>query len=309
MADTVEVKKIDKKNIHPPAAQCLAWKCDDINGSLVAVCAYADQVGREAVERYWKNIWWKRLFSRWIQFLALALAAGGGIYPIIATIFKPRQASPDSGLVTSVLVGLAAALLGLDKAFGFSSGWARFVLTACTIQKTIVEFHLDWMSLIAARCAMPSPDRTMALIQRAKDFVSTVEGLVLQETKNWVSEFQTNMSQLEKDVKAQLDTLNAKVEKARQDQEAGGKPGSLELTVPDADKADDFEFQVTLEPSTGALPTEKVSNTKVWVKTGVPPGHCKITLSATVSGRTVSNQAVADIPPGEIFKATVPLGI
>ncbi|MGA2134246.1 MAG: SLATT domain-containing protein [Bryobacteraceae bacterium] len=303
-----------EKNIQPPASDCLGWDCQQIDASLDKVYKYSDQVGRKAIDWYWHNKRWKQLFSRAIQLFALVFAAAGGVVPIATLMLRQywgideaAKKSFDTGLAASLFVGLAAALLGLDKAFGFSTGWARYVLTATTIEKSLLEFHLDWTSLRAACCGGPTPEQVAAMILRAKEFISLVEGSVLQETKEWVTEFQANMTQLEKDVKVQLDTLNAKVEQARQDRAAADKRGSLELTVPDADTAVGSEFLVTLEPPTGALPAEKVSNTKVWVKTAVPPGHCKITVTATVAGKTVSNQAVVDIPPGEIFKASVPL--
>jgi len=240
----------------------------------------------------------------------VTLAAGGGLVPIVVAMLRNYwgyTAPFDSGLVASLLVGLAAALLGLDKAFGFSSAWARYALTATTIRKALVEFHLDWATLSANRCPTNSTEQTIALIQRGKDLISTVEGLVLQETRDWVTEFQSNMSQLEKDVKAQLDALSAKVEKARQERETAEKPGALELTVPDADKADQFQIQVTLEPSGGPAIKETVSHTKIWVRTTVPVGHCRIIVTAAVGGKPVSNQALADIKPGEVTKITVAL--
>ncbi|HTQ53911.1 MAG TPA: SLATT domain-containing protein [Bryobacteraceae bacterium] len=299
----------NSKNIHAPEAQCLAWNCSQIDDSLARLCDFASQLGQEAVDWYFKNKRWKRIWSRFIQGSAVVLAAAAGLIPILAVLLKPAgqaASSFDSGLVASLLVGLAASLLGLDKAFGFSTAWARYVLTATTIRKAVVEFQLDWISLNAARCAVPSAENTMALIQRAKEFSSTVEGLVLQETKDWVTEFQANMAQLEKDVNAQLDALNAKVERARQAQLAV-KPSSLELTVPGADKTDRFEFQVTLEPLGGAAITETVSHAQVWVKTGLPPGHAKITVSAAIGGKAVLKQKIADLKSGEIHTESIQL--
>jgi len=56
--------------------------------------------------------------------------------------------------------------------------------------------------------------------------------LVLQETKDWATEFQSNVAQLEKETKAQLDALKAQVEKAGVAQTAASQPGSVEITVP-----------------------------------------------------------------------------
>jgi hypothetical protein len=301
--------KLPGGNIQPPPPGTLTWNGADPDDSLRKVQLHAEDVAQAAIAWYWRNTRWKRLLSRFIQASALMLAALSGIVPIVATIITNARKVPvpfDSGLVASLLVGLAAALLGLDKAFGASTGWARYVLTATTIRKALAEFRLDWTALTAVSSPL-APEQINALLQLAKEFVTSVEGLVLQETKDWIGEFQTNMAQLEKDVKAQLDTLNAKVEKAQQATAMLAKAGSLELTVPNADKADQLAFDVTLSPPTGSLPPERVTNTKVWAKTSVPPGHCKVVLSAAIGGKPATAQSIVEIKPGEITKATVPL--
>jgi len=55
--------------------------------------------------------------------------------------------------------------------------------------------------------------------------------MVAQETRDWAAEFQSNMAQMEKDLKAQLDSLKAQVDKGAKDKEAETKPGAIELTV------------------------------------------------------------------------------
>ena len=67
--------------------------------------------------------------------------------------------------MASICVGSAAALIGLDKTFGFSSGWARYVLTVTSIRKALEEFRMDWISLSAKIDKTPTPDQIQALIQ------------------------------------------------------------------------------------------------------------------------------------------------
>ena len=40
-------------------------------------------------------------------------------------------------------------------------------------------------------------------------FIVALQEIVVQETKDWMTEFQSNMAQMEKDIKAQLDSLRA----------------------------------------------------------------------------------------------------
>jgi len=295
------------RNIQPAPSGSIAWDAAEPVKSLANVGSYVDGVATTSIQWYWTNKRWKCQLSRFIQFSAVALTAAGALVPIIAHIWKAREPSStvDSGLWASLFVGLAAALIGLDKAFGLSSGWARYVLTATSIQKALEEFRLEWMILSAGLSQPPKPEQVTALIQRAKEFVSTIAGMVLQETKDWVSEFQSNMAQLEKDVKAQLDTLAAQVQKASQSREAASRPGSIELTVPDADRTDGFEFHATLTNESGKLGDETVTNAKSWVRLNLAPAQYSLTLTATFGGKPVAAHAVVEVKPGEIAKPTV----
>ena len=203
----------NNQNIQAAPPGALIWDHADPSKSLMDLLAYVEGEADKAINWYWRNKQWKSRLSRSIQFGAVVLTAAGGIAPILVQIRK-NTGTPstfDSGLWASLCVGLAAALIGLDKAFGFSSGWARYVLTATSIHKALGEFRLDWQALSADLSQTPKPEQVTALIQRAKDFISTAEGLVLQETKDLVSEFQSNMAQIERhqdttgDAKAQAE--------------------------------------------------------------------------------------------------------
>src|SRR5438128_8452687 len=243
------------------------WDSGDPAKSLQDIRKVVEGEGQKAIDWYWREKRWKRIPSQWIQFWALLLTAAAGIAPIIAQIVKSLgwDVKFDSGLFASLFVGTAAALLGLDKAFGYSSGWTRYVLTATSMTKLLHEFRMDWVALSAAAASPPTAEQQAAMIQRAKDFVSTIQGMVMQETKDWATEFQSNMAQMEKDLKVQLDTLKAQVEKGAKEKDAATKPGAIELTVTNADKTDGFSFDVVLEGQSGKL-TDSASNSKVWTR-------------------------------------------
>jgi len=214
-----------------------------------------------------------------------------------------------SGLLASALVGLAAALLGVDKAFGFSSGWARYVLAATEIRKRLETFRMDWTALSASAGANPTPDQVAALIQKAKEFRVGAEDVVGQETKDWVTEFQNNLAQLEKDVKLQLEMLRTQVEK----QEAAAQPGSLELTVTDADKTQGFAFTVSLAgPDGPVISDDKVTNSKTWVRTNLKPGQYTLRLNASsvpgagaAAPAAISKSAIVAIKAGEPTRQSI----
>jgi SMODS and SLOG-associating 2TM effector domain 2 len=238
------------------------------------------------------------------------LTAAAGIAPVIVQIIKNAGLAKDfdSGPLASLFVGIAAALLGLDKAFGYSSGWTRYVLSATSMTKLLQEFRMDWVVLSAAAAAAPTPEQQAAMIQRAKEFVSTVQGTVMQETKDWATEFQSNMAQMEKDLKGQLDSLKAQVDKAARDREAATKPGAIELTVTNADKTDGFSFDVVLEGQSRKS-IDSVSNANVWTRINSVPGQYRISITAKSKGNITSTSTVVEVQPGETAKPSVTLPI
>jgi hypothetical protein len=295
------------RNILPEEPDRIDWNAEDPAKSLQRIRNIAEVEGQKAIDWYWREKRWKRIPSQWIQFSALVLTAAAGLVPIVVQIVKNAggPANFDSGPFASLFVGIAAALLGLDKAFGYSSGWTRYVLTATSLTTLLHEFRMDWILLSAAS---GTPTTTAAMIQRAKEFVSAVQGMVAQETKDWATEFQSNMAQMEKDLKAQLDSLKAQVEKEAKAKQAAAKPGAIETAVTNADKTDGFTFDVTLEGQLGKS-ADSVSNANGWVQINVAPGQYKLSVTAKYKGSTVSVSTVIDVKPGEIAKPSVTLPI
>jgi len=301
-------------DIQAANAGALQWKSDQVQLSLQELLAYVENEAANAIQWYWKSKKWKARLSRWIRLWALILTACAGLMPIVCYILKDLHILGDtlvatSGLFSSALVGVAAGLVGVDRAFGFSSGWARYVVAATDIRKRLEEFRIDWVAALAAAGPTPSPDQIAALIQRAKEFRVAVEGIVAQETRDWVTEFQSNMAQLEKDVKAQLDSLKSQVDKTQQDMEAAAEPGSIEATVENAEKAKDFAFFATLDGSGGTVVREeRTSGTRTWGHLNLAPGHYRLIIAATsTDGKPASSVTIVVVKPAEVCKVTVAL--
>jgi hypothetical protein len=298
------------RNIRPEEPDRIVWDSADLSKSLQDIRNAVELEGQKAIDWYWKAKRWKRIPSQWIQFFALLLTAAAGLAPIIIQLVKNAGAAKgfDSGPLASLFVGVAAALLGLDKAFGYSSGWTRYVMTATSMTKHLHEFRMDWIALSAAAAVPPTTVQQSAMIQRAKEFVSTIQGMIAQETKDWATEFQGNMAQMEKDLTAQLDSLKAQVEKGAEDKEAATKSGAVELTVTNADQTDNFSFDIVWEGQSGTA-VDSVSNAKVWTRINIVPGQYRISINAKRKGTNTSTSTIVDVKPGDTAKPSVTLPI
>jgi conflict system pore-forming effector with SLATT domain len=296
------------RNIRPEEPDRLVWDSANPAKSLQDVRNLVEAEAQKAIDWYWDAKRSKVILSQSIRFFALFLTAAGGLFPIILPIAKNMgyAQAVDGGLFASLFIGLAAALLGLDKAFGYSSGWTRYVLTATSMTKLLHEFRMDWVALSAVAGEPPTTEQRASMIQRAKDFVSTIQGMVAQETKDWATEFQSNMAQMEKDLKAQLDSLKVQVEQGAKDKEAAAKPGAIELTVTNADKTDSFSFDVVSEGQSGKS-ADSVANAKVWTRMNMIPGQYRISINAKSKGNTISASTIVDVKPGDTARPSVTL--
>lgn len=287
------------KDILPQTAPFI-WNACDVPESLQKSREYVEGEAAKAIDWYFSSKASKALWSRSLRLLAIALSIVAGILPIALSIWKGKSPTIESGLLVSLLLGLAAGLVGLDHFFGFSSGWIRYVVTATAMQAALEEFRMDWQLLSAHLSVPPTNEQVLALLERAKSFRAAIASMVLDETKSWAAEFQTNLSQLEKDVKAEFVLQRTKLEEDLKAQKAAARPGGIEVTVPNAVTADDRSFSVWVEGTTPALQAEIVVGGKTWSKANVRPGQYNLVVKAKRSGADVQVSRIIKVESGEV---------
>ena len=193
-------RKASSGDIEVARLEALSWKTEaDIETSINALYRYAEAMADESIHWYWKA---KRSNARWSRFLrvgAIGFAALGGLAPIVSSLDWFSQSSHLIGQLGYISLGLAAACVGFDKFFGFSSGWMRYVLTAMIQQEALSAFRLDW-AILSAQLGEKTLniDEVKPMIQRVKDFVQQIDQSVEQETEAWAAEFQTNLANIDR---------------------------------------------------------------------------------------------------------------
>jgi hypothetical protein len=114
--------------------------------------AYAD----EAILWYLRGKRGKRLGSRILRALAIALAVAG---VVAALLSGGGLVSPSVGYV---LLTLGAGCLAFDYFFGFSAGWTRDMATAQALQRRLLHFELAWTGWQTAQAGY-GPDQVPPL--------------------------------------------------------------------------------------------------------------------------------------------------
>jgi hypothetical protein len=181
---------------------------------------------------------------------------------------------------------LAAACVGFDKFFGFSSGWMRYISTKITLERMLGEFRLDWAMMVAKFGPNPpTADQVQLMIQRIKEFLSGVTTQVEQETQAWVLEFKTNLAEIEKSAKAQGEST---------------RPGAIDITVTNGLDAEDG-FTVALD---GMDVKSRIKGTNYQIPY-VPPGPHKVAVTGIINKEQLDVSELVNVGPGEIAKVTL----
>ncbi len=172
----------------------------------------------------WRSKWLKKA-SKTCRLLGIMFGAIGTLIPLFQVAWNALQTGGATnmswlGQWGYVAFGLAATALFWDRIFGFSSSWIRFIKAQLALEEARTELNYDWRMLMAKFAARPGSDeQVQAMVQRLKDFAKKVHAEVRQETEAWVTEFQSNLAELEKFSKAQAEER---------------RPGKLQVTVTNA---------------------------------------------------------------------------
>lgn len=137
----------------------------------------------------------KSRFSRALRALAILLAVGGGVTPLV------NAAAPDvvAAQWGYVLLALAAGCVAFDRFFGFSSSWIRYMTTQFALQLLLAEFQHDWSAHVARLSgSAPTPDHLDAMLALIRSFSLGVVQLVEDETAAWASDLSEQIAGLER---------------------------------------------------------------------------------------------------------------
>jgi len=245
---------------------------------------------------------WNSDRSQWLRWLALLLSILGGLVPLLIALFSGR---PDWWWFTRafgsirfaqlgyVLLAMAAGFVLMDRYFGYSTAWMRYIVAMQTIEKAREAFRLDW-TLLARRlplAAAGTPEQTdliERMIQRARAFIVDVKEASERETQTWIVEFQSSLAQLEKELKSQSESTRA---------------GGIDVEVTDGGKSD-TPVEVLLD---GML-ADRFTGTAGSIGF-VAPGVHRVTVKAQKGGRDYLASALASVGGGEIRKLQFTLNI
>jgi hypothetical protein len=179
----------------------LVWEPGKLAAPLNALYQFTVNYATSAQDWYVRNRRVLRFGSRSLRIWAILLTTVAGIVPLLAQMLEGTCIKIHP-LWTAVALALVGTLLALDKFWGATSGWVRYVLAeqelAVAKDKFRSEFELarvSWNSL------EPTAEQAQAMVKRCAEFMAQIHGIVSAETKNWASEFAEAARQIEQRAK------------------------------------------------------------------------------------------------------------
>ncbi len=302
-------------NIEAPKWKAPSWKPDQVAACLDSLRQYVEEDVEAAIHWYYAKKPWKAWASQLLKSLTLFTTGLGGLLPIVSAtgVFSYRLPEAQRQLrnlqinqIGYLCFGLAAAFLALDKYFGYSTGWMRYISTGMSLETLLRNFRLDWAKATAGLAGVtPSGAVLETLLQKIQDFSVAARALVEKETQAWVMEFQSNLSQLEKEAKAAMDSARTAVETAQKDAKSSAdstRHGAIDLTVENVLDTD-AGFSVSVD---GELRKSAVTS-KTCAIMNVAPGLHELAVTASLSGAPAHDSQSVNVPAGASVKVSVTL--
>ena len=218
---------------------------------------------------------------------AILLGAIAGLAPILAELLARDGVPGINPLWSTVAVAAAGTFVLLDKFYGYSNSWVRYLLAEMQLQEELKRFYCDWeIDQLGWNTPQPTLDQAVAMVKRCQRFLLQAHTVIAQETQAWVAEFQSVLRQLDEAARAA-----ARVK----------QPGALSVSVTNGDQcADGWQLSVdggTARPCRG----------KECALGDTQPGIRLVRAVGTIQGQQKHAEKAVHVSADEIAKVELTL--
>lgn len=200
-------------NIDTSAGVPPRWDAADPAASLQSLREYAENQVRRAIRWYYER---KEIKARWswgLRFFTVLFSGIGALCPITEAVWPTIWGVAPSKL-GYIFIASAAIFVAFDRFTGSSSGWMRYIAAAIKLETLLEQFRLQWVRLNAERGDNPLDTTSVKpFLDQIEAFSTAARAEVEKETQAWISEFQSNLGQLEKEAKEALADLRTEARK------------------------------------------------------------------------------------------------
>ena len=142
--------------------------------------------------------------------------------------------------LATILGVLSATTILLDRFYGYSSSWMRYVTTYQEIQANLDEFRIDWRKQLLRLNSNrpPTDEQILGIYDFFASFLRSVNDSVRSETQGWVTEFKGALTDVDRLVQGQRGAALTRAHVAG---------GGLNVTVQDYETLDGRRWTLQLD--------------------------------------------------------------
>jgi hypothetical protein len=193
------------KDLTPNEFPKIVWEPGKLAEPLEQLFACVVKEANDAITWYNVRRKPKQYGGQILRVGALIFAAIAGLVPILGEIFQDSERRPGIAPAwATVALGVAGLLVLLDRFWGFTSAWVRFLLAQQELSEALRNFEFDWAKeKILWAGTEPNIPQATAMIVSSKTFILQVHAIVRRETNLWASEFQNAITMVDQTAKAE----------------------------------------------------------------------------------------------------------
>ena len=268
----------------------LEWSAEQRSESLNSLVAYTHRLAVDTREWYNTGKRSKQWWAKALRVAAIVATAIAGIIPILTEISETGGVPDIPAAWASVALAIAATCIGVDRFFGFSSGWLRYIEAQTKIRQAIQDFVIDCqMERMKWQNEQPDLEQSERLVGRAKALTTTINSIVENETKKWADEFRDALGRLEEAAEA--------IERAAPHE----RFGAINVTVTNGADCDDG-WTVSVD---GGSAQRRSGNTATI--SNLAPGLRALVIAGTLSDKPCQAEKSISVAAGMATETTLTL--
>ncbi len=264
----------ERRDVQPKAIDVSNWDSEHRKKSIDKVYQRAEKHALETINWYLLSKQEKKIWAQGLRFGVIILTALGGLLPIFS------EMGGFSSVWASIALGFAGVLLAIDKFFGCSSAWMRFIAAEHQVRQCLHEFQMDYeLEQLEWDGVQPTTEQTKKILDRCKAFLFQVDAIIRQETDQWLAEFQDALKQIDSAAKTKPETRDT---------------GGINITLNNADQFTNG-WKITVDGATSIT-----CNGKSAALPGLATGIHKLRLEGELNHETKTIERLVTVTAGHI---------
>jgi hypothetical protein len=185
--------------LEPSRFPDLVWEPGAWAKSQDALFCYAVGEAERALAWYERKRGRAQRAGRGLRLGAILATSAAGVTPLLSELLERDGQPLIDPLWAAFLLALAGILVLLDRFWGCTSAWVRYVRAGQDLVLALDSFRIEWeRRKLAWGPDAEDPDAAQAMLECCRLFLVHVRTVVRQETEAWAAEFQHVLEQIDR---------------------------------------------------------------------------------------------------------------